>query len=519
MRRIPGMAIVVSILFLSIGGLLTFTDPAVAVEPKRGGILRYGLSSEPPNFDPHVSTGTAAQTVKNQIYNGLVRYWKGFEIVPDLAESWDISADGTTYTFRLHQGVRFHDGSPFSAEDAAFSFARILDPKTGATLRKELELLIDKVIVVDPHTIRLQLKQPSPSLLPLLASPLVKMVSKSFVEKGGNLNKTLMGTGPFKFAEWQPTVSLKVVRNPDYFKKGLPYLDGITFIFYPDETARVTALRTGAVDLIDYVPWKQQAAVERNPNLKLHSDKEMLFMWLTFRTDKPPFDNPKVRQAIAWAVDRQAIVRAVFFGRGEIMTGGVTPKSFPTYASELEGTYGYDPEKAKQLLKEAGYPNGFKTRILSTFQYDMHERTGEIVQALLKEIGIEAELDLVDWPTDVKRFNAGEFEILVMGSAPSFRDGDFLTSYFHTGSAWSNRNRFSDAQIDALLDKARVTMDEKERKALYKEVEKRVLELSPAVFLCRREQAEATQKYVEGYTHIPGIYDSSLTLEVTWLNK
>jgi glutathione transport system substrate-binding protein len=302
-----------------------------------------------------------------------------------------------------------------------------------------------------------------------------------------------MGTGPFKFTEWQPTINLKVVKNPAYFHKGLPYLDSITFTFYPDETARVTALRTGAVDLIDYVPWKQQAAVERDPNLKLHSDKEMLFMWLTFRMDKPPFDNPKVRQAIAWAVDRQAVVKNVFFGRGEIMTGGMTPKSFPNYVPELEGTYDYNPDKAKALLKEAGYPNGFKTKILSTFQYDMHERTGEIVQ--------------------------GEFEMLVMGSAPAFRDGDFLTPYLRTGSVWTNRNKFSDAKIDALLDKARVTMDEKERKALYKQVEERMLSLSPAVLLCRREQAEATQKYVEGYTHIPGIYESSLTLEVTWLNK
>ncbi len=518
MKNLPERGLRTGILFLLVLGL-SLINGVWAQTPKPGGILRYGLSSEPPNLDPHVSTGTAAQTVKNQIYNGLVRYWKGFDIVPDLADSWDISTDGTEYTFRLHPGVKFHDGTPFSAEDVRFSFARILDPKTGATRGKELQLLIEEVSVVDPTTVKLKLKNPSPVLIPLLASALVKMVSKDFVEKGGDLNKTLMGTGPFKFAEWQPTVSLKVVKNPDYFKKGLPYLDGITFIFYPDETARVTALRTGAVELIDYVPWKQQAAVERDPNLTLHSDKEMLFMWLTFRVDKTPFDNPKVRQAIAWAIDREAIVKNVFFGRGEVMTGGITPKSFPTYAPELEGTYAYDPEKAKALLKEAGYPDGFKTKILSTFQYDMHERTGEIVQALLKEIGIDAELELVDWPTDVKRFNAGEFEILVMGSAPEFRDGDFLSAFVRTGGAWSRRNHFSDEQIDALLDKARVTMDEQERKKLYKQVEERILALSPMVLLSRREQAEATQKYVEGYTHIPGIYDSSLTLEVTWLNK
>ena len=254
---------------LTIGLTFLAVDQADAETIKRGGILRYGLSSEPPNLDPQKSTGTAAQVVKNSIYSGLLRYWKGFKIDPDLAKSWDISADGRTYIFHLYENVYWHNGDKFSAEDVKFSLERIMDPKAGGTNKAELTQTIEKIEVVDEKTVKIVLKAASPEFLDILSVATCRIVSKKFIEGGGNPNKTLMGTGPFKFKEYTPTVSLKVVRNENFFKKGRPYLDGIDFIFYPDQTTRVTALRTGAVDIIGYLPWKQMTATERNKKLKV----------------------------------------------------------------------------------------------------------------------------------------------------------------------------------------------------------------------------------------------------------
>ena len=498
---------------------LLVADQIAAETIKRGGILRYGLSSEPPNLDPQKNTGTAAAVVKNSVYSGLVRYWKGFKVAPDLAKTWDISPDGKTYTFHLHEDVYWHNGDRFSADDVKFSLERIMDPEVGATLKVELMQIVEKIEVVDDNTVKIILKAPSAELMDALAVAYCKIVSKKFVEGGGNVNKTLMGTGPFKFKEYKPTVSFKVVRNENYFIKGRPYLDGIDLIFYPDQTTRVTALRTGAVDLIGYLPWKQMAATERNKKLKVLSDKEMLFMDIQINVKNPPLDNPKVREALAWAIDRQAVVNSVFFGRGEVIGAVAFPPSWNGYSPELANTYSYDPEKAKKILAEAGYPDGFKMILLSTFQYGMHKVTGEIVQANFKDIGIDCKLELVDWATDIKRQNAHEFDVMVMGTMPAYKGGGFLNRFVRSGAYFARAIQFSDPQIDEWMDKAAFEMDEKKRGELYIKVQKRMLELNPFVFICWREQAEGAQVYVKGYEHIPGTYHSSNTFDVTWLDK
>ncbi len=492
----------------------------IAGNPKYGGTLIYALSTDPPSLDPQKSAGgTAAMVVKNQIYNGLVRYWKGYKIDNDLAKSYEVSNGGKTYTFQLHDNVYWHNGTKLTIEDVKFSFERILDPESGAANHKALMDLIDHIEIVDSDTIRFILKNPSPAFINILATTTAKIISKSFVDGGGDLNKDLMGTGPFKLAEYTPAVSLKVEKNKSYFKKGLPYLDGIDFIFYKDGTTRVTALRSGAIDLMGYIPWKQMKAIESNDKLQLLSDKGMLFMFALYNVKKSPLDNVKVRQALAWAVDRQAVVTSVLFGRGSVIGGMAYPPSWPDHATELDNTYGYDVEKAKKLLAEAGYPNGFKMKVLATHQYGMHKGTGEILQAYFKAAGIDCELELVDWATLVKRQLASEFDVMVMGSMLPYRDPGSMTKFVKTGDYYPESCQFSDPLIDELMDKGAFEMDPQKRKSIYTQVQKRTLELSPLLFLAWREQAEGAQAYVKGYTHIPGIYDSSRTLEVTWLDK
>jgi ABC-type transport system substrate-binding protein len=515
---VKAVALSVIIICLSI----VKSNDTTASSIKRGGILKYGLSSEPPNLDPHKATGTGAQVVKNIIYNGLVRYWKGYEIVPDLAKSWDTSADGRQYTFYLHQGVKWHNGEKFTAQDVKYSLERIQNPATGAVMYRELSELIDEVVVLNDTTVRFVLKHPSLAFLPILAEAHVKIVSKSYVEKGGNLVKDPMGTGPFKFAEMVPTVHLKIVKNKEYFKKGLPYLDGINLYYYPDETSRVTALRTGALDFIEYVPWRQIPAVERDPKLRLQSDKEMMVMVAIINTKRPPLDKPKVREALAWAINRQAIVDNVFFGRGEVIGGIGYPKSWEGYCPDLSKTYTYNPEKAKKLLLEAGFPKGFKLSILASFTFGMHKDTAEILQANFTDVGIDAKCDLVDYTTLTKRrfvSKPGDYDMMIMGIMHYYRDPSCVNTWFGTDSFYGSQTGLSDKEIDSLLEKGSVTMDSKKRIEIYCQVQKRALELNPILSLCFREQAEGAQVYVKGYGHIPGVFDSSNTLEVTWLDK
>ena len=491
-----------------------------AQEPKRGGVLKYGLSADPPNFEPQkVAGGTAAMVVKNQAYNGLLRFWKDYKIVPDLATSYETTDGGKVVTFKLHDNVYFHSGEKMTAEDVKFSFERMMTPETGSELCTQLVSIIEKTEVVDGTTVRFTLNAPSPAFIPMVASVNAKIVSKKFVEAGHNLAKEINGTGPFKLEEYTPAVSIKMVRNEKYFKDGLPYLDGIEFPFYKDGTTRVTALRTGAIDLMGYVPWKQMTAIDKDPKLQLLSDRGMLFMCAFINTANGPLSDPKVRQALSWAVERQTIVNNVFFGRGSTITGFAYPPSWPEYAEELDGTYGYDVEKAKKLLAEAGYKDGFKLTVVACHQYGMHKATGEILHAYFSELGLDVKMEMTDWATLIKRLENHQFDVLAFGSLLPYRDPTAMDKYITSSGYYPKAQGFGDETIDKLMVEGSFEMDPVKRKEIYTRVQKRFLELSPTLFLSWREQGEGAQPYVKGYFHIPGVYDSSRTLEMTWLDK
>ncbi|MGH2533165.1 MAG: ABC transporter substrate-binding protein [Thermomicrobiales bacterium] len=493
---------------------------ALAQEPRQGGEIIYALSSDPPNLDPHVGSGTAAQNVKVQIYSTLATYAHDGTLQPDLAESWQVSEDGLQYTFTLRAGVTFHDGTPLTAADVEASFQRILDPATGATRQLELSL-ISEMEVVDDRTITLTLSAPNAAMLQYLAQPGISIMSKKFLDEGGDPNTDMVGTGPFVFVSREPGVSTIVERNGSYYREGQPYLDRITFVPYQDENTRMAAVQGGEVDIAEYVPWKDMAAIEGNPDLQLAAGDESAFMCIMYNVREEPFSNPKVRAALSHAFDRQAISDAVFFGRGAPITGGIIPTASWAYNADLEGTQAFDPDRARQMLADAGYGDGFQATLLSTSQYGMHQSTGEIAQQNLNEIGIQCELELYDWATVVQRQTEGNYQFRVHGLSPDILDPDFLTVFFGSGSSYSKSTGFSDEEIDRLLAEGRATLDQEARKAIYRQVEDRVLELAPWNFLSWRVQAEALQQRVQGYTHLPGAlgFLSSITLQETWVEE
>lgn len=498
------------------GGTTPAATPSAA-EPVRGGELIYALSSDPPNLDPHISTGTAARTVKLQLYNGLLRYHEDGSFGPDLAEAWDVASDGLEYTFTLKQGVQFHDGSPFTANDVKATVERIQDESVGATRRVELAT-ISQVTTEGDQTVRFRLQTPHAALLAYLALPECAILSSEFLANGRDPNTDVVGTGPFKFVSREPGVRIEVERNDNYHVQGLPYLDRVTFIPYPDENTRMSAVRGGDAHFADYVPWKDMSSIEQDPNLKLETALNSAFMCVIYNVRHEPFNDPRVRVALSYAYDRQAIINAAFFGRAIPMTGGVIPPQSWAYNRDLEGTYTYDPERAKRLLAEAGYGEGFSVTLLSTSQYGMHQSTAEVVQNNLQAIGIDCKLELYDWQTVVQKHTKGEYQFRIHGLAMEILDPDALTNFFQTGSPFSKSTGFVDEQIDRLLAEGRSTQDEDERRKIYNQLERRVLEAAPWTFLVYRQDGDALRKEVQGYKRLPGGlgFISGVTLQQVW---
>ncbi|MGI8690951.1 MAG: ABC transporter substrate-binding protein, partial [Thermomicrobiales bacterium] len=298
----------------------------------------------------------------------------------------------------------------------------------------------------------------------------------------------------------------------------LPYLDGITVQPMADDNARVTALRSGSVDFIDYVPYTQMDIIQKSSDLVFKSDKVLGFGWLAFVVDKKPVDDVRIRQAFAYGMDRQKMVDVAFSGHGAPITGGLIPKGWVGYSPDLEGTYNVNYDKSKQLLQAAGMPT-FNTDVLTTSSYSVIQRPAIAAQAELKNANINVNLVQQEWLPFNDTVKAGTYAIHVWGSVPAFNDPDFLSRYVGSSGFFAQQIHFKDDQIDQWLTQGRQTLDPALRGEIYHNVEKRVLDLVPWTYLIRREQGEAMQKYVKGYTHLAAGGLTQITLRETWLDK
>jgi len=493
-------------------------DPAAAQQtPKPGGTLRYGTVTEVASLDPHVYAGSAWKVLIEAIYSPLVGYDTKGAIVSRLAERWEVP-DAKTTIFHLRKGVTFHDGTPFTAEDAKFSLERILDPKTGATLRTNLAGVT--ISAVDANTVKLSTAEPNATLLSILALPEAAIVSKKWIDGGPNVKIQANGTGPFVLKAYEPSVRAMLEKNPKYFIAGQPYLNAVEFRMIKSDDARVNALRTNAVDMIDFVPWKDIDTLRRVPNVTVDSSGGA-FMNLWFNATKKPYDDVRVRKAFAHAVDRAAISKAAFFGHGTPIEGPPTTSDSPFYNADLAKTYTYDPARAKVLLAEAGYPNGFDFDFLVFQGLGIYTSTAQIVQANLKQIGIHAKIQLVEFADLLERKNKANYDVMIYGVSMKLTDPDVYAYYLGADSTyWAKPIGYRDETLEKLLTEGRATIDLNGRKAIYRKVEQRVMETSPWVFINFREQAQAYANKVRGYSHLGGALNESsagISMPLMWI--
>lgn len=473
-----------------------------ALRAQTSGTLRFGLSTFPPSLNPYDNTGGAANTVKLTIFRGLMGYDGDGNLIPEVAESaeWE---NETAVLFKLREEAVFHNGDPVTAADVIHSLNEITKEGSSAFLKADLAV-IDRAEAVDDKTVRVTLKAPSAVFLNLLANYCSPVISaKSTAEE-------TIGCGPFRLTGQEKGVYVEVERFDDFYGEGQPGVDAIRFIAYADENLRYSALEAGDVDVIEYLPWTQFETVEASDTLDI-STTSGPFMFLLFNVAKEgPLQDPRVRRAIGYAIERQDVVDAAFAGRGEPLFGLPNPQGSSIELSDPAAEYSYNMERAQELLAEAGYPDGFECRLLATATYGMHQDTASVVQAYLAMIGINVTLDLPDWGSRVTMGTNGQYDIAVHGTSGTFNDPDALFSLLYSGNpSYLQSYGFKSERIDNLLLAGRTETDPEKRKDIYQQLYTAYYEEAPQVPLNWRTQAFGMSNKVSGFRTLPGFLNGS----------
>lgn len=455
-------------LLICLVGLTTIflTATAHAQKPTYGGSLVVAQGVEPPGLDPTTATSAAIpRVVYSNVLEGLVKIDRNGKIVNALAKDYKISKDGKEYTFILKKGVKFHDGKPFDAEDVKFTFDRLMDTQKTGTAHPEYYKDIDSVQAADSHTIKMRLKNVNAMFLFSLARPDSIIVNSQTVDK---LKTAPIGTGPFKFVEWVRGDRITLAKFGEYHKKGTPYLEQVTFKFIGDPSAQIASLRAGDIDAIAYdVSPENALLLEKDPKFKVLNGYTTTEVILSTNNSRKPFSDVKVRRAMAHAIDRNALIKGAMSGYGTPIGSHMDPGN--PYYIDLTSAYPYNPEKAKQLLAEAGYPNGFEAVIKLPERFAYAKRSGEIIADMLSQVGIKLKIELTEWGQWIDRvFKNADFDLTVIGHAEPFDINIYANPNYYF--------RYDNPKFQETLKKAEMEPDPKVRKELYITCQKMITE-------------------------------------------
>jgi peptide/nickel transport system substrate-binding protein len=494
---------------------LVLAPPADAQE--RGGTLIAAFSADPAGFDPVRGPSGMSHVVIEQVYSTLMLLDPEANPIPGLAESYEVSEDGLEYTFKLRDGVTFHNGDPLSAEDVKFSFDRLRAPDSGYSYGSQVET-IDEVEVVDPLNVRFKLSQRTGPFLIYMAFPGSSIVPKNLVESGHDLNAQPVGSGPFKFVSYQPRTAIKFERNDSYWEEGKPYFDAMEYRIISDITALTNAVMSGVVNFSNEIPPKDWATIQSNPDLVGKTIEGSRYYWLLPNNEHPPLDDPKVRQAIAHAIDRQAIVTGAFFGQATPILGGVIPQWNWGYADLQYFAPTGNPERAKELLAEAGYPDGFDTSMTIASSFPAMVAMAPIIQANLQAAGINAQIGTMEIPRYWDEvWSTSNFDITTMyWLSPLADPDDFVTNNYKCGMAINVQKSCTEA-MDAILEEAKAAPTEDARKALYGDMQELSLDEMGIVPLVNGWLLIAHTSDLQNYT--PMRTGFLKTLKDAWFEK
>lgn len=489
---------------------LAAQDASPAPAPVPGGVLRVGVQGDPVELDPALVVLDAASLVIDQIFEGLMHEDPALVPQPRLAEAYDVSDDGLTYTFTLRQGVTFHNGREMTADDVVYSIERVMDEATASPW-KEYTASVESIEAPDAATVVFTMKNPDASFLASLCRRGLSVVPREEVEANGDLKLNPVGTGPFRYVDYVPNSVVTLEKNPDYWLEGQPYLDGVEFQIIPDDTSRTTALISGTVDMIEAVPHKDIATLQEAEGIELAGEQATNLRWIVFNLREEPLNNKQLRRAIAEGIQRQAIIDTAVFGYGTPLYGVYPSDYWAGYEGDApEG----DPEAAATAIGKLALPDGWQPGILTWGEYDFLSSTSVVVQEQLNTMGITAEIEPEENATYLERYFGGDFDIAVMGAGGYIDPDDFLGQSLGTGGV-TNAAGYSSAEMDELLRQGILEQDREARKAIYQQIQELIIEDAPWIMLYTSNTFEGMTSRVKGYTH--SLSGSFAALRETWL--
>jgi len=498
---------------------------ATAAPPKDAMVI--GLLAEPVTMDPPQVTDLNSTRVIKRLFEGLTAQELGtYKIIPGLAQSWDISKDGLTYTFHLRPNVKFHDGTPLTAEAVKFCFDRQLNDQgpfyaTGTyPYVKGFLGNVAGVEVVNPATVQIRLKSPLTPFLQYLAHHSLYIYSPDALKKWGkDIVKHPVGTGPFKLETWEPGVRVVLARNDQYWG-GAPKVRQAIYVPIIEAQARLSAIKTGEIDLTMDVPPDSLADLRKDPDVVVAETNSSAVWYVALNTRHAALKDKRVRQALNYAVQKDAIIRDILKGTAIVATTPLSPVYGP-YHEDKTQRYPYDPEKAKALLKEAGFANGFDVTFFvpeSGSGMQSPVEMGTVIQANLAAVGVRAKIQTMEWGAYLKKYLDGP-DMAEMSWNPSIGDPDHMMYMLLSSDRFPpafNAGFYQNPRVDELLRKGRTTIDEKERIPLYREAQRLVVEDAPWIFVDHGKQVIVYRKRVQGFKLHPNF---DLVLTQVWLQQ
>lgn len=476
-----------------------------------GQDLIIAIGAEPENLDPLKMMSSPAATISEHIVESLIYLDVDGTLQPGLAESWEPAEDGLSWDLKLREGVEFHDGTPFNAAAVKYNLDRFIgfsNPDQKAVFAFLLSE-VREVEAVEDHLVRIHLNRPFAPIASHLSHSFISMHSPASLEAlaEGAFVEAPVGTGPFMFKSWSRGQEIVMTKNENYWG-GAPRLDTVTFKFVPDAGSRVMMLETGEVHAIMAVPPTEIARLENVDGVDVVRQTSVRVIYLGFNQEREPFKDVRVRQALNYAIDKETLINTIFQGVGKPSTAPVVPAIFGY--TEV-GPYEYNVEKAKELLAAAGYADGFEITLFHpTGRYPQDATVAVAVQAMLAEVGVTAKLETREWGTYLSTVivppEEAQHDMFMLGWGTMTLDADYgLYALFHS-SQWppaNNVSYYSNPEVDALLDQARVTADRAVREELYHEIIGKIWADAPWLFLYDEGQVNAVRSNVKGLIHHP----------------
>ncbi|GAB4569262.1 MAG: ABC transporter substrate-binding protein [Anaerolineae bacterium] len=488
-RRVQALLAIAILAALVVSGL-----PALA-QGGEGNVLVMARAIDATGLDPHTQTAFASLTLLNMIYEPLVTNDHELNVAPALAESWEFSDDAMTLTFKLREGVKFHDGSDFTAEDVIASYERILDEETGSAARTNY-LSIESMEAPDPYTVVFNLNTPDVPLLSAMTSTNAVILPSEVIENG-DPTTDVIGTGPFKLESWTPEEVTVLSANPDWWGEG-PFVDGVEIRIIPDEASILAALRAGTIDFALLNDPLVATLLVDSPDIVLARTPTLSYHVLQLRAAVEPLDKLEVRQAIACAIDRQEIVDTAALGEGRV-TGPLTMASFALPPEELF-CYERDVEKARELLASVGLEDGFTLPVMvANAEPPTALSEAQTIQAQLAEIGITVEIEPLELSVYVDRWLAADFTAAVALNGGRTDPYTMYARYWQYDARFQEVAGYIDDELDALMKAGQVETDPEARYEIFAEFQRQLAEKAPWIWLYAGYTYTAHQPYVKGW--------------------